>query len=306
MSALVFPGQGSQYVNMSIDFNNNFKTASEVFQEIEDTTKINIRKIITENQQNKLNQTKYTQISIFAASMSIFITLQKHFLDKINDVKIVLGHSLGEYSALVANKCIKLSDAANLIKIRSELMHNSIQPNVSGMAAIIGKDSDFIENVINQNNLKIQIANDNSPLQVVVSGLLNDLETSEKIFISNGAKRFIKLNVSAAFHSNFMLDAQNSLISEINKISFNEINIPIISNFNAEINSDTLKIKKALNNQMASKVKWTDSIKKLEETDIKNIIEIGPGKVLSSLILRISKKFDMSSIDKIEDLKNLK
>jgi len=303
MTAIIFPGQGSQYVNMSMDFNENFDVARKVFQEIEDSTQINIRKIITENPLDNLNQTNYTQISIFSASMAIYKSLLSEFGNEIIKPKILLGHSLGEYSALVAGNLINIADASILIKKRGELMHSSIEPNVSGMAAIIGKNADFIDDVIKKNNLKVVIANDNSPMQVVVSGLIKDIISSEQVFSKNGVKRFVKLNVSAAFHSYLMNDAQRELINEIDKVNFKNSNLPIISNYDSTINSNIDSIKYALKNQMANRVRWTDSIKKLEETETTQIIEIGPGKVLSGLISRITKKFDIKSIDKIEDLK---
>ena len=302
MSAIVFPGQGSQYKEMAMDFNDNFNIAKNIFQEIEDSTKINIRKIIHENQDDKLNQTNFTQLAIFSASTVIYKTLIDQIgLDIINP-KIVLGHSLGEYSALVANNFLNLFEASKLIKIRGELMNSAIEPNLSGMAAIIGKNANFVEALIKKNNLNIEIANDNSPIQIVVSGLIDDINSSEKVFTSNGAKRYLKLNVSSAFHSKFMKDAQSKLSSEIDKLSFSLINIPIISNFDSSINYNQKEIVYSLKNQMANRVKWTQSIKALEETDTSMIIEIGPGKVLSGLISRISSKFDIKSIDKIQDL----
>ena len=303
MTAIVFPGQGSQYLNMSMDFNDNFDVARKVFLEIEDSTQINIRKIIAENPSDNLNQTKYTQISIFSASMAIYKTLLNEVGNEIIKPNIFLGHSLGEYSALAAGNFINIADASLLIKKRGELMHSSIKPNISGMAAIIGKNADFIDDLIKKNNLKLVIANDNSPMQVVVSGLIEDIISSEQFFSENGVKRYVKLNVSAAFHSNFMNDAQRELINVIDKINFKNSNLPIISNYDSKINSNTDSIIYALKNQMANRVRWTDSIIKLEETDTKQIIEIGPGKVLSGLIGRITKKFDIKSIDKIEDLK---
>ena len=155
MTAIIFPGQGSQYLNMSMDFNENFDVARKVFQEIEDITKINIRKIIAENPEDNLNQTKYTQISIFSASMAIHKSLLNELGTEIMKPKFLLGHSLGEYSALVAGNLINITDASKLIKKRGELMHSSIAPNVSGMAAIIGKSSDFIDDVIKKNNLNV-------------------------------------------------------------------------------------------------------------------------------------------------------
>ena len=303
MTAIIFPGQGSQYLNMSMDFNENFDVAKKVFQQIEDSTQINIRKIITENLLDNLNKTIYTQISIFSASMAIYQSLLSEFGIEIIKPNILLGHSLGEYSALVAGNFINITDASILIKKRGELMHSSVKPNVSGMAAIIGKNADFIDGVINKNNLKVVIANDNSPMQVVVSGLIEDINSSEQVFSENGVKRYVKLNVSAAFHSNFMNEAQSKLIYEIDKINFKNSNLPIISNYDSTINSTKDSIKNALKKQMANRVRWTDSIKKLEETDTSQIIEIGPGKVLSGLITRITKKFDIKSIDKIDDLK---
>lgn len=305
MSAIVFPGQGSQYASMAIDFNDNFKISKDIFSEIEDATKINIRKIIIENQQDKLNQTIFTQIAIFSSSIVIYKTLIDQLgLSKIKP-EIVLGHSLGEYSALVANNTINLAEASKLIKIRGELMHSTIEPNISGMAAIIGKNANDIDKIISINNLDIVIANDNSPMQVVVSGLKKNIVDAGPIFTSNGVKKYIKLNVSAAFHSKYMNQAQSKLIDEINKISFAHSEIPIISNYDAAINSNIDSVINSLKNQMANKVKWTESIKKLEETDISEIIEIGPGKVLSSLISRITKKFDIKSVDKIIDLEKL-
>lgn len=302
MSAIIFPGQGSQYVGMAMDFNESFSISKAVFQEIEDSTKMNVRKIISENQDDKLNQTNYTQISIFSASMVIYKTLINQIGFDIINPKIVLGHSLGEYSSLVANKSLSLSDASNLIKIRGELMHSAIDPNTSGMAALIGKNAEFIDYIITNNNLDIVIANDNSPMQVVVSGLVDQIDKAEKVFISNGVKKYVKLNVSAAFHSKYMQVAQNKLIDKIDNVSFSSSNIPIISNYDASINNDIKEVMNSLKNQMANKVKWTESIKKLEETDTFEIVEIGPNKVLSGLISRITKKFDIKSVDKIIDL----
>lgn len=302
MSVIMFPGQGSQYSGMAMDFNENFNFSKKIFEEIEDYTKLNIRNILSDTNKDKLNQTIYTQISIFAASTVIYKTLINEIgLDKINP-KIVLGHSLGEYTALVANNVLNVFEASILIKKRGELMNSAIKPNTSGMAVIIGKNSEFVEDLIKSNNLNIQIANDNSPMQVVVSGLIEDINIAEDLFLSQGAKRYLKLNVSAAFHSKYMIHAQNNLNNEIKKTKFMSTKIPVISNFNASINYNLEDIIFALSNQMANQVKWTESIKTLEETEETELIEIGPGKVLSGLVSRISKKFDIKSVDKIGDL----
>ena len=214
----------------------------------------------------------------------------------------MMGHSLGEYTALACSNKINLKDSSLILKKRGDLMSNAIAPNETGMAALIGKGSDEIKKIIDNNNLDLEIANDNSEIQIVISGNINDLNNSKKIFLKNEVKKFVLLNVSAAFHSKFMLNAQKELSKEIEKLTFNENNIYIISNYDAKMYKENMLIKKNLQNQMANKVNWTNSIKKLEETGVKKIIEIGPGKVLSGLIKRISNNFDIVSINNISDL----
>ncbi len=302
MTTFVFPGQGSQFVEMSKDFNDNFNIAKQSFEEIEDYTQLNIRNIIFKNEENKLNLTQYTQICIFASSYIIFKTFMNESNDKIDDVNIMMGHSLGEYSALTCSNKIKLKDCCLILKKRGELMNNAVTPNITGMAALIGRDSNYIQDIIKKNKLSLEIANDNSPIQIVVSGNKKELEKSKEIFLNNNVKKFVDLNVSAAFHSKFMLDAQEILSSQIDKLEFEENNIRIISNFDAQAHKETDILKKNLQNQMANRVNWTNSIKKLDELGEKKIIEIGPGKVLSGLINRISKNFDIKSINQISDL----
>ena len=302
MTCIIFPGQGSQVVGMARDFNDNFETARLIFEEIEDYTKLNLRKIIFENPDNQLNLTKFTQICIFAASCAIYETFSKEKNIKQEDINVMMGHSLGEYTALACSNKINLKDSSLILKKRGDLMSNAIAPNETGMAALIGKGSDEIKKIIDNNNLDLEIANDNSEIQIVISGNINDLNNSKKIFLKNEVKKFVLLNVSAAFHSKFMLNAQKELSKEIEKLTFNENNIYIISNYDAKIYKENMLIKKNLQNQMANKVNWTKSIKKLEETGVKKIIEIGPGKVLSGLIKRISNNFDIVSINNISDL----
>ncbi len=302
MTSLVFPGQGSQTVGMAKDFHDNFKIARETFEEIEDYTQIGIRKIIFDDQEKKLNLTQFTQICIFSASCAIFKTLFNEKKFELDDINIMLGHSLGEYTALTCSNKINLKDCSLILKKRGELMNSAVAPNLTGMAALIGKDSEYIQKIISENNLNLEIANDNSPMQVVISGKKEEIQKSKDFFYKSNIKKFVELNVSAAFHSKFMLEAQNKLSDEIDNLDFKENNIEIISNYDANNYKDTETIKKNLQNQMASKVNWTQSIKKLEEIGEKNIIEIGPSKVLSGLINRISTNFDIISINKIIDL----
>ena len=163
MTSIVFQ-QGSQSVGMSKDFYDNFDVAKYTFQEIEDYTKINLKKIIFENDQNLLNITKYTQIAIFTASVIIYKTLETETDLIPTSINCMMGHSLGEYTALVCSNKLNLKDGSLILKKRGELMNEAVEPNKSGMAAIIGKDANYIQDIINNNNIELEIANDNSPI----------------------------------------------------------------------------------------------------------------------------------------------
>ena len=302
MTSIVFPGQGSQYVGMAKDFHDNFKIAKHTFEEIEDYSGLNLRNIIFEDKNNQLNLTQYTQICIFASSYVIFKTYANENDFDINNINIMMGHSLGEYTALACSNKITLKECTFILKKRGQLMNDAVKPNQTGMAALIGKDSQYIEKIIKDNQLSIEIANDNSPMQIVISGSKNDILKNKDLFISKEIKKFVELNVSAAFHSKFMFQAQESLSKEIDKLNFIENEIKIISNFDANIYQDTNSIRENLQKQMANRVNWTKSIVKLEEVGEKKIIEIGPSKVLSGLINRISKNFDIKSINKVSDI----
>ncbi len=302
MTTIVFPGQGSQFVGMAKDFHDNFNIAKLSFEEIEDYTQIKIRKIIFNDVDNQLNLTEFTQICIFAASYSIFKSYFSEFDYNLKDINVMMGHSLGEYTALACCNKINLKDCSIVLKKRGQLMNNAIEPNLTGMAALIGLGNDNVHQIIEANKLNLEIANDNSPMQIVISGEKKELYKSKNIFLNNGIKKFVELNVSAAFHSNFMINAQEKLSEEIELCNFSDNKIQIISNYDAQPYKDTFTIKKNLQQQMANKVNWTQSIKKLEEIGENKIIEIGPNKVLSGLINRISKNFDITSINTISDL----
>ena len=302
MTTVVFPGQGSQYTGMSKDFYDNFNIAKVTFQEIEEFTKMNLRKIIFDNKYNELDITKYTQISIFTSSVIIFKTLQNELDLNSSSIDVMMGHSLGEYSALACSDKLSLQDACLVLKKRGQLMNDAVPQNKSGMAALIGKDSNYVQKIIKDNNINLEVANDNSPKQVVISGDISEIKNNKELFLKNNILKYVILNVSAAFHSKLMLNAQEELSEIINQVNFNSNKINIISNYNAEVSNNSLSIKKSLQKQMANKVNWTNSVIKLLEIGQKNIIEIGPGKVLSGLIKRISNNFDIKSIDKISDI----
>ena len=302
MTNIVFPGQGSQFVGMGRDFYQEFQEVKDIFSLVEDTTEIKIKDIIFNNFNNLIDITQFTQLAIFTTSISIYNVLIKEASKKKLDIKTILGHSLGEYTALVASNVLSLKTCSKLLKLRGELMQNAYKENLSGMCAIIGKNCEDIENIILDNNLSINVANDNSPLQVVVSGTKENLFKAEPIFINNGVKKYIHLNVSAAFHSPLMIDAEEKMKNQLNLLDFKNPLYDIVSNYSGQKSNDISVIYANLTNQISNKVKWVDSIKCLENEDKNDYIEIGPGKILSGLIKRISKKSKITNINSVDDL----
>ena len=199
MTNIVFPGQGSQFVGMGRDFYQEFQEVKDIFSLVEDTTEIKIKDIIFNNFNNLIDITQFTQLAIFTTSISIYNVLIKEASKKKLDIKTILGHSLGEYTALVASNVISLKTCSKLLKLRGELMQNAYKENLSGMCAIIGKNCEDIENIILDNNLSINVANDNSPLQVVVSGTKENLFKAEPIFINNGVKKIYSFKCVSCF-----------------------------------------------------------------------------------------------------------
>ena len=304
MTTLIFPGQGSQFVGMAKDFCDEFAIARETFEIIENSVKIDLRDIIFNNKSDLLNITKYTQLAIFSTSMSIYNVLKNEInIDEIS-INYLLGHSLGEYTALTVSKVISLEECSRLLKIRGELMQKAYKENMSGMVAVIGLNCVNVENIITNNKLHVEVANDNSPLQVVISGTKEDLLKAENVIMTNGAKKYIYLKVSSAFHSKLMKNAENKMKSFLNRVSFNDSSYFIISNFSAQESKNSKTIYDNLSKQMSNKVRWAESIKRLENLNESKIIEIGPGKVLSGLIKRISNKFTLFNINSIDDLYN--
>ncbi len=304
MTSIVFPGQGSQFIGMSKDFYDNFAEARSTFDQIQDYVELDLKKIIFDGQDNLINITRYTQISIFAASMSMFKTYQSENGFKLSNINTMLGHSLGEYTALACSNKIGLRECSLILKRRGELMDDAVESNKSGMAALIGCNSEDIHRIIKDNKMNIQIANDNSPIQVVISGDNSEIENNKETFLKNNVKKFIKLNVSAGFHSNFMIEAEKKLALDIDNLSFQSNPIRIISNFTAEESNNNDIIKQSLKNQMSNTVRWTESINKLLNLGERKVIEFGPNKVLSGLIKRITDKIDIVSITNISDLEN--
>ena len=303
MLSLVFPGQGSQYIGMGKDFSNNFPIANEVYREVDDVLGFSLSKLIFNGQIEDLTLTKNAQPAIMATSIAILKTLEKEGF-KIKKSKFVAGHSLGEYTALCASGAISLADTAHILKMRGIYMQEAVSVGVGAMAAILGLNLDNVETLVAEikDNEICEIANDNEPNQVVLSGHRTAIEKACVKAKSLGAKRAILLPVSAPFHCSLMAPAQENMINLISGLNIEKPNVPLISNVTSIPTQDIEEIRKNLINQITGRVRWRESILFMKKSGIKIIYEIGPGRVLCNLIKRIVDDVEQENISKVEDL----
>ena len=307
MKALLFPGQGSQVVGMGFEFYKNFSIVKEIFSKADDKLKFKISKIINEGPDSELKLTQNTQPAILTVSYAIFKVLTKEFNFDLKDVKFFAGHSLGEYSALVCSNSLSFEDALYLLRERGKAMQEAVPIGQGSMLAVLGSNIDEINNLISKSKSSddvCEIANDNADGQVIVSGTTKAIEKLKENFKAI-KKKCILLPVSAPFHCSLMQKASEAMSPKINGTKFEKPNKEIVTNVNSTPESNPEIIKNLLIEQIFSKVRWRESILYMLKNDIKEFIEIGPGKVLSGLVKRINKDTKSSSINSIEDIKNV-
>lgn len=311
--AFVFPGQGSQFVGMGKELAENFKTAREVFQEVNDALSQDLFKLMVEGPENELTLTANAQPALMANSMAIVRVLEKDFGVKLKDkAAFVAGHSLGEYSAACAAGVFSLEDTAKLLRIRGDAMQKAVPVGVGGMAAVMGvsfKDVQALaEACADEDNLCVA-ANDNADGQVVLSGHLKAIEKAVEIASEFGAKRCIKLPVSAPFHSPLMQPAAEVMARALMQVEARDAQIPLIANVLAGAITDHKEIVKRLVEQVTGSVRWRESVIYMKEQGVTDVAELGAGKVLANIIKRSDKEmnaFSVGSAAEIEELaKNL-
>ena len=306
MFSLVFPGQGSQKIGMVKEFHEKYDLVKKLFRDADSILGTPITKIIFEGPDNELNLTENTQPAIFLASFCIFEIIKKEYGYNFERFKYFAGHSLGEYSALACNGAISFEDALRILQKRGRFMQEAIPSGEGGMLVALGISSEEIQKILDKTNdmYECYIANDNSKNQVVLSGLIKDIDLFSKDLESKNIKN-IKLNVSAPFHCKYMKSASNKMTSYINNLKITKLNKPIISNVTAKEVYSPEEIKTLLISQIEKKVRWLESVEYMINNGIKNFVEIGPGKVLSGLIKRINKDVNVKSINNEEDIKLL-
>ena len=307
MFSVIFPGQGSQIVGMGKEFYEKFDLVKKLFQEADETLNFSMSKLIFEGPIDELNSTTNTQPAIFLISYAIFNVIKKEFNINLSSAKYFAGHSLGEYSALACAGYLNFTDTLKILRIRGDAMQNAVPKGEGGMVAVLGSTIEIIENILKENKKKsnVQIANDNSEGQIVLSGSNLDLEIITQILKENSIK-YIKLPVSAPFHCSLMSKATKKMREELNKLNFKNSEKKLISNVTSEPVSNLDQLKELLIQQIENRVRWRESVINMIKNDVNHFIEIGPGRVLSGLVKRISRSVKVDTINNVDDIQNLK
>jgi len=305
MRAVLFPGQGSQYVGMGLDFYKKFDSTKKIFEMVDKTLGFSLSNIILNGPEAELKLTQNTQPAIMTVGVCIFNVLNQEFGLNLNNARFFAGHSLGEYTALVCGGSLTIERAAYLLCERGKSMQDAIHPDQGSMIAILGMGVDEVEKEINllPKEETCEIANDNSNNQVVVSGKKAAIETLSNNLKKKG-KKGILLPVSAPFHCSLMKKAAENMKDKIENTNFLKSKPNIISNVTAKEEMDVNRIKPLLIDQITSRVRWRESVDYMIKQGVKDFLEIGPGKVLSGLVRKINKDVKVSNIDSIKDIKN--
>ena len=306
--ALIFPGQGSQFVGMGKDLLDSFAEAREVFERVDDALSQGLSKIILEGPDTDLNMTANTQPALMAVSMAVVEILKKQGGLKIEEIcSYVAGHSLGEYSALTAAGSLEIEETARLLRIRGDAMQKAVPVGVGAMAAILGLDFEEVKAIAQEasNGQVCEAANDNSTGQVVVSGHANAVAAAITLAQEKGAKKAVELPVSAPFHCALMQPAADAMRDALAGANMKAPVVPVVANVNATATQDPEDIRDLLVAQVTGTVRWRESVIWMKDHGVEHMVELGAGKVLSGLVRRIDREIACESVgtpDQIEAL----
>ena len=298
--AVVFPGQGAQKVGMASDLYNEEERSTRVLNLAQETVDFDLLETMFTDNDGKLGETENTQPALLTHSIAL--------LESLNHLKVdyTMGHSLGEYSSLVASGVLSFEDAVRIVRKRGQLMARAFPNGVGGMAAVLGLDYDDVDKICKTLSTKEQLiepANINSPGQIVVSGHKSLIDELVKKGKELGAKRVLPLAVSGPFHSSMMKVIEEDFANFINQFEWHNANYPVVQNVNAKGETDAEVIKRNMVKQLYSPVQFIQSTKWLINQGVDHFIEIGPGKVLSGLIKKINRDVKITSIQTLEDVK---
>ena len=307
MNALIFPGQGSQAVGMGLELYNKFDLVKKIFQQANERLGYSISDIIFNGPEEKLQLTKITQPAILTVSYSIFKVLKQEFGFNFKNFKYFAGHSLGEYSALVCSEALNFEDAIYLLHERGKAMQEAVPLGEGSMLAVLGLDINKIKEllvILKEKTGVCEIANDNSNGQIILSGNKKNIDLIQKNLKEKKIKSIL-LKVSAPFHCSLMKPAAESMEKKINLTKLKNTPYQIVSNVTAKPENNSDVIKKLLIDQIFLTVRWRESIIKMNDLGVNNFIELGPGKVLTSMVKRTLKDVNTFSINSIADMKNM-
>jgi [acyl-carrier-protein] S-malonyltransferase len=304
-AAFIFPGQGSQYVGMGKEFADHFPVAQEIFDEANDALGFDLQRLCFDGPEEELKLTANTQPSILTVSIAALRVLRAEVGWHAD---YLAGHSLGEFSALVAAEAMSFRDAVKMVRLRGKFMQEAVPVGAGGMAAVLGLERPQVEELCQRaaQGEVLTPANFNSPGQIVISGAMKAIERGVAMAQAMGAKKAMLLQVSAPFHSPLMETAGQQLGAELAQITINELKTPVVTNVEAEPNTAKDQVRDLLVRQVSSPVRWEDSMRRMIQLGVERFVEIGPGKVLIGLLRRIDGTREMLHLEDLASLVQLK
>ena len=303
LTAFIFPGQGSQYVGMGKELFKNFSVARQIFEEADDALHFSISALCFKGPEDALKLTENTQPAMLTTSIGALMVLEA---EKGMAPQFVAGHSLGEYSALVASGALAFSEAVKIVHLRGKFMQEAVPVGEGAMAAVLGMEREQIEKLCEEisSGEVLAPANFNCPGQIVIAGHSKAVERAIERVKQEG-KKAVLLPVSAPFHSLLMKPAGERLEKALEQISVSDLKIPVVTNVEAEVNTSKDRVKGLLVAQVSSPVRWEESMRKMIEKGVEQVLEIGPGKVLSGLMKRIDSRVETKNFEDLQTLKKI-
>lgn len=298
-TAFIFPGQGAQYVGMAKDFYENFPVCREIFELASKAGGLDVAALCFEENDN-INITEYTQIAMLTAEVAMLKAVE----EKGFHADVTAGLSLGEYGALAVSGVMELEDIFRLVRKRGIYMQEAV-PTGGAMTAVLGLDTSVIERVCGEIQGQVSIANYNCPGQIVITGEEKAVAKAAESLAEAGAKRCVPLKVSGPFHSPMLAGAGEKLGTELEKVELHDMRVPYLANVTGDYVNDKAQVKELLKRQVASSVKWQQSVERMIADGVDTFVEIGPGKTLSGFMRKINRDVKVLNIEKVEDLEKL-